>query len=136
MIHNAPAHLPYPSATVPGTLTPIRGADEDDWWEIFEVNVRSIQSVARHFFTKMREGAVFINVLPGVSERAGTGTAAGDVGLEKGMAAWDASGVAAERVIRYLAEENGKFGCFGVHVRQDGDVSEEGVGKVVGLLGS
>lgn len=96
--------------------------------------MRSIQSVARHFFTKMREGAVFINVLPGVSARAG------DVDLEKGMAAWDASSVAAERVVRYLAEENARFGCFGVHVRQDGSLSEEewkkGVGKIVGLLRS
>lgn len=100
------------------------------------MNVRSIQSVARHFFTKMREGAVFVNVLPGV----GGPTVNGDVGLAKGMAAWDASGVAAERVVRYLAEENGRFGCFGVYVRQDGALSEEeqkeSIAKVVGLLGS
>ena len=41
--------------------TTIRGADEDDWWEPFERNVRTLHSIARHFLPKMKGGAVFVS---------------------------------------------------------------------------
>lgn len=135
MIHNPSAFLEYPSGTT-GTLTPIRGADEDDWWDVFEVNVRSIQFVARHFFTKMREGAVFVDVLSvGMHDSAETNGTGGGRGGERGMSAWDASAAAAERVVSHLRAENGVFRVECAYVRQGGAVSEEDARRVVGLLG-
>lgn len=92
------------------------------------MNVRSIQSVARHFFTKMREGAVFVNVLPW---RDVDVHVEGQVNWEvdgKGRSAWEGSGVAAEHVMGHLVRENPQFRCHSVYVRQGGGdrgISEE-----------
>lgn len=89
-VHNSSAH----AMRCPDTT--IRGADEDLWWESFERNVRSLHFVARHFFSKAKGGATFINIVR---------TDLDGGGVERDSAGC-ASGVAAAKVVEYLGEEN------------------------------
>lgn len=118
-IHNAPAHLPLPGSS--GTrLAKIRGSDEDDWWNVFEINVHALHAISRHFFSKMRSGARFVSILPGST------TVAADLRAlvtDDRMSAWSASSAAAERVVQYLNVENDSVSCSSVHVDQ---IQEQG----------
>ncbi|KAK5326136.1 hypothetical protein LTR70_002136 [Exophiala xenobiotica] len=94
LVHNGSAH----AMRCPDTT--IRGADEDLWWGSFERNVRSLHFVARHFFSKARGGATFINIVR---------TDVDGGGVERDSAGC-ASGVAAAKVVEYLGEENENLG--------------------------
>lgn len=76
--------------------TTVRGGDEDEWWASFERNVRSLHHIARHFFTKMRVDAAFLNLL----------TYAVNGSCSDKESAGVASSIAAAKVIEYLAKEN------------------------------
>jgi len=89
-VHNSSAH----AERCPDTS--IRHADEDRWWGSFERNVRSLHFVARHFFSKMKETATFVNIVR---------TDLDGGGIERDSAG-NASGVAAAKVVEYLGEEN------------------------------
>lgn len=93
-VHNASAH----AARCPDTT--IRGADEDLWWGSFERNVRSLHFIARHFFTKMKAAATFINIVR---------TDLDGGGIERDSAG-NASGLASAKVVEYLGEENEDHG--------------------------
>jgi len=120
-IHNAPDHVTAENQHDPAS---VRGSDEDTWWGVFERNVRSLQPVARHFFSKMKRGATFVNVLPAA--------VVGD-GVVKGGSAESAAAVAAGRVVEYIARENAgsqvRFVNVGVE-RVTGSDGVAGVDKV------
>lgn len=93
--------------------TTIQGSDEDEWWYIFERNVKSMHHIARHFFPKKRNNATFLNVL---SSNIG--------GAPDGKnSAVSASQVAAARVLEFLGKENEASGlrAINVHVRPADD---------------
>lgn len=88
------------------TRTTVRGSDEDDWWRMFEVNVKSLHHIARHFFSKMRQNAVFLNVL---SSNIG--------GAPDGKnSAESASQIAAARTLEFLCKENAPSGLRAINV--------------------
>ncbi|KAK5081640.1 hypothetical protein LTR05_007773 [Lithohypha guttulata] len=86
--------------------TSIRGADEDEWWNVFERNVKSLHHIGRHFFSKMRNGAVLINVLSSNIGGGQTGKNSSE----------SASQLAAVRVVEYLGKENESTGLRVVNV--------------------
>lgn len=47
------------------SIKPVGEDDEDDWWRVFEVNVRGTHLLARHFLASANPGAAFISVNAG-----------------------------------------------------------------------
>lgn len=80
----------------------LRGSDEDDWWRVFEHNVRSVHHIARHFLTKTRRGAVIMNI--GDEPEGET-----QVVLEN-ASAFEASMVARRKLFETLQRENKETG--------------------------
>lgn len=87
--------------------TPIRGADEDLWWEPFERNVRSLHHIARHFFPKMKANATFINIV----------TTTNNNDCDDRNSAERASQLAAIKVVEYLGRENQSSGLRVMNVQ-------------------
>lgn len=80
----------------------LRGSDDDDWWRVFEHNVRSVHHIARHFLTKTRQGAVIMNV---GDEPEGEF----QVALEN-ASAFAASMIARRKLFEILQKENEEIG--------------------------
>lgn len=89
--------------------TTIRGADEDDWWEPFQRNVRTLHAVARHFLPKKTVNAVFFNVVSVDIDRIS----------EEKNSAENASQLAAARIVTHLNKENASNGFQAVNARLD-----------------
>lgn len=87
--------------------TTIRGADEDEWWEPFERNVRTLHSIARHFFPKKTANAVFFNVVTVDIDRIS----------EEKNSAENASQLAAARIVTHLRKENATDGFQAINAR-------------------
>lgn len=97
-IHNA-GYLPE--------ATSMAGADTDDWWQAFEINVKFTHIFAKHFLTKRRANATYISISAGfVHIPAAFG---------KGTSAYTASKVAAWKLNEFLADENPGLRVFTVH---------------------
>jgi len=94
------------TAHVPN-LTTMTGADEEDWWKAFEINVRFFQHFAKHFLPKRRPDATYIDV---------NGDAAHlPAGFMPKTSAYAASKLAAAKLDEYLALENSSLRVFTVH---------------------
>ena len=95
------------SAGRTGQFTTIAGADEDDWWQTFEIGVRFYQHFSKHFLYKCRPNATFISI----SSR--------QVHMHAGffpkMAANGAAHAAAAKLDEYLAVEKPGLRVFSLH---------------------
>ncbi|OAP58448.1 hypothetical protein AYL99_07538 [Fonsecaea erecta] len=88
-------------------LTTITGADEDDWWKAFEINVKSSAHFAKHFLPKCRPNATYIS----------TNAAACHLGATRlpKSSSYVASKLALAKLDEYVAEENPRLRVFTVH---------------------
>lgn len=77
--------------------TKLQGADDDQWWGIFESHVRSLQFIARHFVPKMSKHARLVNISLIDSL----------LGVPTKLSAQTASACAAAKVLEYLSAESG-----------------------------
>lgn len=126
LIHSA---TPVTFSTSTSPQTTIRGADSDLWWSPFELNVRSLPHIARHFFPKTTAKPKFINVLS-------IDPSAASVSNNRNSAE-NASQLAAARVVEYLGMENEGSGMRVVNfvvTEEDLKLDEERMKKVDDLL--
>lgn len=100
------------SASHSPVATTLAGADTDDWWECFELNVRSTQHFAKHFMPKKRLNATYISL---VSRIAGQPVV--DIA---GSSALAASQSAVLKVNEFLAAEHADLRLFNVDSGSDG----------------
>ena len=96
---NCAAHLP--------AHTTLAGADEDDWFKAFEINVKFSQLFAKHFLPKCRPEATYISVNAGACHVPAT--------FLPQASAYSASKLALTKVDEYLAIENPSLRVFTVH---------------------
>ncbi|KEF62679.1 uncharacterized protein A1O9_00652 [Exophiala aquamarina CBS 119918] len=94
------------AAVLPPAST-IAGADEDAWWQAFEITVRFPFHFAKHFMPKARPNATFINVNAGASHIPAAR-------MPKNSA-YSAAKLAAAKLDDYLAAEHPTLRVFTVH---------------------
>ncbi|KIW28106.1 uncharacterized protein PV07_07790 [Cladophialophora immunda] len=104
-------------------LTTLTGADEDDWWKAFEINVKFSAHFAKHFLPKCRPNATYIS----------TNAAACHLRASHfpKTSSYLASKLAMAKLDEYLAEENPRLRVFTVH---PGVIATRMTEKVLGNL--
>ncbi|KAH0845686.1 hypothetical protein FOPE_12246 [Fonsecaea pedrosoi] len=86
------------------TATTLAGADEDDWWQAFEINVKFSAHFAKHFLPKCRANATYIDVNAAACHLRAS--------QSPKNSAYLASQLAAAKLDEYLAEENPKLRVY------------------------
>ena len=102
-------------------MTTMVGADENDWWRAFEVHAKFAAHFAKHFLSKCRPNATFIN------------TNAASCHMSPGLpktSAYSASKLAMAKLDDCLAQENPQLRVFTVH---PGVVPTKMADKAIGL---
>ncbi|OAL34895.1 hypothetical protein AYO20_05856 [Fonsecaea nubica] len=89
------------------TSTTLAGADEDDWWQAFEINTKFSAHFAKHFLPKCRANATYVDVNAAACHRRAS--------QSPKDSAYLASQLAAAKLDEYLAEENPKLRVFTVY---------------------
>lgn len=89
------------------SLTTLTGADEDDWWQAFETNVKFVHLFAKHFLSKRRPNATYIGT--------NAGACIFPAAHVPKLSAYTASKLAMAKLEEYLAEENPDLRVFTVH---------------------
>ncbi|KIW89283.1 uncharacterized protein Z519_10136 [Cladophialophora bantiana CBS 173.52] len=104
-------------------LTTLAGADEEDWWKAFEINVKFSAHFAKHFIPKCRPNATYI----------GTNAAACHLRASHfpKISSYLASKLAMTKLDEYLADENPRLRVFTVH---PGVIATKMAEKVMGDL--
>lgn len=88
-------------------VTLMTGADEDDWWQAFEVNAKPIYLFARHFLPKAKANATYIGVNAGGCHLPAA--------VMPKDSAYSASKLASAKLDSYLAAESPNIRVFTVH---------------------
>ncbi len=89
------------------SLSPLTGADEDEWWTAFELHAKFSLHFAKHFLPKCRPNATYLGT--------NAGAALVPASYVPKMSAYCASKVAMAKLDEYLAEENPNLRVFSVH---------------------
>lgn len=88
---------PVPPASADASTAQADGAVTADWWRGFEVNVKGVYLLARHFLAAARPGAVFLNI---------SAAACHLNPAFPGFSAYAASKIGAARLVETLQVEN------------------------------
>ena len=92
--------------------TTLAGADTDEWWNVFELNIKFTHLFAKHFMPKARPNATYISLFSGIMHEEALHT--------RGQSAQVASQVAVLRLNEHLAAEHPSLRVFNVHDNMGG----------------